>query len=269
MLNVAVKAARAAGAIINRGALDIESVRISAKQTNDFVTEVDHASEQAVIEVLLQAYPDHGILGEESGVRAGKGAGKDFQWIIDPLDGTTNFTTGLPFYSTTLALMSRSGGRLKPMLGWVLEPSRDELFSARLGGGARLNGADLPPPVVPESLRHAVAGVDFKRLPRPLVEHLVQQSPYASQRNLGSIAIEWCYLAAGRIHVYLHGRQKPWDFAAGRLILEEVGGVAQRLDGGALDQFGLSGVGVIAAGNAALQRQWLQALKPGLAGCFC
>jgi len=96
MLNVAIKAARAAGAIINRAALDVESVRVSTKQTNDFVTEIDQAAEESIIETLLTAYPDHGIHAEESGVQSGRGRDKDFVWIIDPLDGTTNFIHGFP-----------------------------------------------------------------------------------------------------------------------------------------------------------------------------
>ena len=105
MLNVAIKAARAAGAIINRAALDVETVRVSVKQTNDFVTEVDHAAEAAIIETLLTAYPDHGIWAEESGRREGKGRDKNHVWIIDPLDGTTNFIHGFPVYCVSIALM--------------------------------------------------------------------------------------------------------------------------------------------------------------------
>ena len=104
MLNVAIKAARAAGAIINRAALDVEAVRISQKQVNDFVTEVDHASEKIIIETLLTAYPDHGIWAEESGRREGKAAGKKHVWIIDPLDGTTNFIHGFPVYCVSIAM---------------------------------------------------------------------------------------------------------------------------------------------------------------------
>src|SRR5438105_15337198 len=104
MLNVAVKAARAAGAIINRAALDVEAVRISQKQVNDFVTEVDHASEKIIIETLLGAYPNHGIWAEESGREHGT-ASSDYVWIIDPLDGTPNFIHGFPVYCITIALM--------------------------------------------------------------------------------------------------------------------------------------------------------------------
>ncbi|MCU0957219.1 MAG: inositol monophosphatase, partial [Hydrogenophaga sp.] len=135
MLNVAIKAARAAGAIINRAALDVESVRVSAKQTNDFVTEVDHAAEQAIIETLLTAYPDHGIWAEESGRRDGKGRDKDHVWIIDPLDGTTNFIHGFPVYCVSIALMVK--GRLEQAV--IYDPTRNDLFCATRGRGAYLN----------------------------------------------------------------------------------------------------------------------------------
>ena len=134
MLNVAIKAARAAGALINRASLDVEAVRISQKQSNDFVTEVDHAAEQAIIETLLTAYPQHGILAEESGRERGN-PGSDFLWIIDPLDGTTNFIHGLPHYCISIALMER--GVITQAL--IFDPNRNELFTATRGRGAFLN----------------------------------------------------------------------------------------------------------------------------------
>ncbi len=135
MLNVAIKAARTAGTIINRAALDVESVRVSAKQTNDFVTEVDQAAEAAIIDTLLTAYPDHAIWAEESGRRPGKHGGADHVWIIDPLDGTTNFIHGFPVYCVSIALMV--GNRLEQAV--VYDPSRNDLFCATRGRGAYLN----------------------------------------------------------------------------------------------------------------------------------
>ena len=134
MLNVAIKAARAAGAIINRAALDVESVRVSQKQVNDFVTEVDHASEQAIIETLLTAYPDHAIWAEESGKTQGR-QGSDHVWIIDPLDGTTNFIHGFPVYCVSIALAVR--GKVEQAV--VYDPTRNDLFTATRGRGAMLN----------------------------------------------------------------------------------------------------------------------------------
>ena len=134
MLNVAIKAARAAGAIINRAALDVESVRISVKQTNDFVTEVDQKAEEAIIETLLTAYPTHGILAEESGSEHGA-QDSDFVWIIDPLDGTTNFIHGFPVYCVSIALAVR--GKVEQAV--VYDPTRNDIFCATKGRGAYMN----------------------------------------------------------------------------------------------------------------------------------
>ena len=134
MLNMAIKAARAAGAIINRAALDIEAVRVSQKQSNDFVTEVDQAAEDAIITTLLTAYPDHGILAEESGQTRGN-PHSDHVWIIDPLDGTTNFIHGFPVYCVSIALQVK--GRIEQAV--VYDPTRNDLFTATRGRGAFMN----------------------------------------------------------------------------------------------------------------------------------
>jgi myo-inositol-1(or 4)-monophosphatase len=138
MINVAIKAARAAGAIINRAALDVEAVRISQKQVNDFVTEVDHASERVIIDTLLTAYPDHGILAEESGQTRGNPQSENI-WIIDPLDGTTNFIHGFPFYCISIALQSK--GRIEQAV--VYDPTRNDLFTSTRGRGAFMNDRRL------------------------------------------------------------------------------------------------------------------------------
>jgi myo-inositol-1(or 4)-monophosphatase len=134
MINVAVKAARAAGAIINRAALDVESVRVSQKQVNDFVTEVDQASEQIIIETLLGAYPGHAIWAEESG-RTHGAQDSEFVWIIDPLDGTTNFIHGLPIYCVSIALAVK--GKVEQAV--IYDPSRNDLFTATKGRGSYMN----------------------------------------------------------------------------------------------------------------------------------
>lgn len=131
MLNVAIKAARAAGALINRASLDVEAVRVSQKQVNDFVTEVDQAAEQAIIETLLTAYPQHGILAEESGSERGNPY-SDFLWIIDPLDGTTNFIHGFPVYCVSIALQVR--GKMEQAV--IYDPTRNDLFTSTRGRGA-------------------------------------------------------------------------------------------------------------------------------------
>ncbi|NBO75861.1 MAG: inositol monophosphatase, partial [Betaproteobacteria bacterium] len=138
MLNIAVKAARTAGAIINRASLDVEVLKVGSKGANDFVTEVDQAAERAIIETLLQAYPDHGILAEESGREHGH-ADSEYTWIIDPLDGTTNFIHGFPFYAVSIALAHR--GVLQQAV--VYDPTRNDLFHASRGRGAYLNDRRL------------------------------------------------------------------------------------------------------------------------------
>ena len=138
MVNVAIKAARAAGNIINRAALDVEAVRVSQKQVNDFVTEVDQAAEQVIIETLLTAYPGHGILAEESGQEHGA-KDSEFVWIIDPLDGTTNFIHGLPVYCVSIALAVR--GKIEQAV--VYDPTRNDLFTATKGRGAYMNDRRL------------------------------------------------------------------------------------------------------------------------------
>lgn len=138
MINVAIKAARAAGAIINRAALDVESVRVSQKQVNDFVTEVDQAAEQAIIDILLAAYPGHAIWAEESGRTQGA-QDSDYVWIIDPLDGTTNFIHGLPIYCVSIALAVK--GRVEQAV--VYDPTRNDLFTATRGRGAFMNDRRL------------------------------------------------------------------------------------------------------------------------------
>ena len=196
MLNVAIKAARAAGAIINRASLDLEALRINTKSPNDFVTEVDHAAEGVIIETLLQAYPDHGILAEESG-RAHGAKHSEFVWIIDPLDGTTNFIHGFPVYCVSIALAHR--GVVQQAV--VYDPSRNDLFYATKGRGAYLNDKRLR---VSKRTRMSDAligtgfpfrrGDNFKRYVK-MFEEVMQQC--AGLRRPGAAALDLCYVAAG------------------------------------------------------------------------
>jgi myo-inositol-1(or 4)-monophosphatase len=202
------------------------------------VTEADLAMQQRLTAELAERWPDVGLLGEEMTAaeqqarlaRPGNGL-----WLLDPLDGTSNFAAGIPFFSVSLALLRED----RVQLGVVYDPSRDECFAAERGAGAFLDaGALLGPPLVaplaarpPPPLNRCIALVDLKRLPADLVVRLAQSAPYGSQRGLGSVALEWCWIAAGRCHLYLHGRQQLWDYAAASLILEEAGGQACTLDG--------------------------------------
>jgi myo-inositol-1(or 4)-monophosphatase len=202
--------------------------RQSVKPDGSVVTEADLAAQERLVRELLRLTPDIEVLGEEMSeeeqhrLMASAGPGL---WCLDPLDGTSNFAAGIPFFSISLALIRGK----RSVLGLVYDPVRDELFHATAGGGAWVNGERLPPRRVGLPLSRCIAVVDFKRLDRTLRRRLADEPPFSSQRNFGSTALEWCWLAAGRYHLYLHGGQKPWDYAAGMLILEEAGGRATRL----------------------------------------
>jgi myo-inositol-1(or 4)-monophosphatase len=200
------------------------------KGDGSVVTAADGASQDALQSALKSQWPAYGVLGEEmpqaAQRRALAGAAGGL-WVVDPLDGTSNFAAGFPFYAVSVALLV--GGRTA--LGVVYDPSRDECFAARAGAGAFLNGQPLPPAPPAPPLGKALAGVDLKRLAPALATRLASGPPYGSQRNLGSVALEWCWVAAGRLHLYLHGRQRLWDFAAGELVLREAGGHSITLEG--------------------------------------
>jgi len=200
------------------------------KGDGSIVTVADRAIQDRLESELHNLVPEFGLLGEEMSLEEQKsrlsqpGLGL---WIVDPLDGTSNFAAGIPFYAVSVALMVDG----KIVLGVVYDPTRDECFSAAANGPAYLNGEPLKGLASPGTLQRCVATVDFKRLPTSLVLRLMHSPPYSSQRSFGSVALDWCWAAAGRFHVYLHGRQKIWDYAAGLLILERMGGHSCALDG--------------------------------------
>jgi myo-inositol-1(or 4)-monophosphatase len=230
MLNVAIKAARAAGAIINRAALDVESVRISQKQVNDFVTEVDHASEAIIIETLLTAYPDHGILAEESGSTHGN-PNADHIWIIDPLDGTTNFIHGFPVYCVSIALQVR--GKIEQAV--IYDPSRNDLFTATKGRGAYMNERRIR---VSKRVRLEEClistgfpfrkGDNFNNYLR-MMGDVMQRT--AGLRRPGSAALDLAYVAAGFTDGFFETGLSPWDVAAGSLLVTEAGGLVGNFTG--------------------------------------
>ncbi|NTV95906.1 MAG: inositol monophosphatase [Thiobacillus sp.] len=200
------------------------------KDDGSLFTEADLAAQKALIE-RLQAIAPYPVLGEEMDDAAHKrlwDEGSDGLWCVDPIDGTTNFVSGMPFFAMSIALMKQG----RPVLGVVYDPQADECFYAETGAGAFVDGDRLPLKTAPERFERSIAGVDFKRIPRALAGRLAAEHPYSSQRNLGASTLDWCYLAAGRLHVYLHGGQKLWDYAAGVLILEEAGGRVTCLEGG-------------------------------------
>lgn len=230
---------------------------VEIKRDGSFVTKCDTDVQHRLASMLNAKWPHIPLLGEEM-TDADRDAvlrEAELFWCLDPLDGTTNYTSGLPFYGVSLALIEQGISRL----GVIYDPVRAECFTATLGGGANLNGAPLHTTQTARSL-HCIACVDFKRLARTLAEHLVARPPYKSQRNLGACVLEWCWLAANRFQLYLHGGQKLWDYAAGSLILCEAGGRAVTLDGARIpseDQFKSRKISVVAASNPALLDDWL------------
>ena len=230
MINVAVKAARAAGSIINRAALDIEAVRISQKKVNDYVTEVDHAAEQAIIETLLTAYPGHGIWAEESGREHGA-KDSEFVWIIDPLDGTTNFIHGLPVYCVSIALAVK--GKVEQAV--VYDPTRNDLFTATKGRGAFLNDRRLRVSKRTE-LKQALVSTGFPFRPGDNFNQYLQMMGDVMQRTAGlrrpgSAALDLAYVAAGYTEGFFEKGLQPWDVAAGSLLVTEAGGLVGNFTG--------------------------------------
>lgn len=230
MLNMAVKAARAAGAIINRASLDVEAVRVSQKQANDFVTEIDHASEKVIIETLLTAYPDHGILGEETGTMHGN-PHADHIWIIDPLDGTTNFIHGFPVYCVSIALSVQ--GRIEQAV--VYDPNRNDLFTATRGRGAFLNDRRIR---VSKRTRlsECLISTGFPYRPEDdfnkylkLMGEMMQRT--SGLRRPGAAALDLAYVAAGFSDGFFELGLKPWDMAAGSLLVTEAGGLIGNFTG--------------------------------------
>jgi len=198
------------------------------KDDGSLFTAADLAAQQALV-ARLKAIAPYPVLGEEMNEdehRRCWETGAEGLWCVDPIDGTTNFVSGLPFFALSIALL-RNG---RSVLGVVYDPQADECFHAEAGRGAFVDGDPLPLKTPPERLDRSIAGVDFKRIPRALAGRLAAEHPYNSQRNLGASTLDWCYLAAGRLHVYLHGGQKLWDYAAGALILEEAGGRVTTLE---------------------------------------
>jgi myo-inositol-1(or 4)-monophosphatase len=178
----------------------------------------------------LHAIAPYPMLGEEMGEAEQHDVwklGSAGFWCVDPIDGTSNFVNGLPFFAVSIALI-RDG---RSVLGVVYDPHSDEVFYATEGGGAFVNGEALPLKLPPDSLNRCMAGIDLKRIDRVLAGSLAREHPFASQRNLGASTLDWCYVAAGRLHIYLHGGQKMWDYAAGWLILKEAGGAVCGLNG--------------------------------------
>jgi len=257
MLTTAVKAARRAAAIINRASLDIDALTVKHKNHNDYVSEVDRAAEQAIIDILLAAYPSHSILAEESGAQGDS----EFQWVIDPLDGTTNFLHGFPQYSVSIALLHK--GQLNQAV--IYDPSRNDLFTASRGQGAYLNDRRIR---VSNRLKLADSLIgtgfpyrDFSHLDAYMMamfRDMLQKT--SGVRRPGSAALDLAYVAAGRLDGFWEIGLNKWDIAAGCLLIQEAGGLVGDFNGD--DSY--IDTGNVVAGNPKIFAQLLQTLAPHL-----
>jgi myo-inositol-1(or 4)-monophosphatase len=231
MLNTAVKAARRAATIINRASFDLDQVRVTRKGPNDFVSEVDQAAEQAIIEVLQQAYPDHGFIAEESGISKAAESNAENVWIIDPLDGTTNFIHGFPQYAVSIALRQR--GQITQAV--IYDPNRNELFTASKGDGAFMNNKRIRV-AKRDKLADALIGTGFPYSDLSGLDEYVKMfklmtEKSAGLRRPGSAALDLAYVAAGRLDGFFEKKLKPWDMAAGVLLVSEAGGIVTGFSG--------------------------------------
>ena len=222
MVNIAVRAARAAGDIIVRNMDRLDRIKVVTKQNNDFVSNVDHLAEQAIISTIKQAYPDHGILAEESGKQA---ENSEFQWIIDPLDGTTNYLHGFPQFAVSIALKHKD--RLE--VGVIYDPLSQELFTASRGNGATLNDRKIRV-TNHKGLQNALLGTGFPYYDQSYLDTYLETMRELMQRTSGirrpgSAALDLAWLAAGRIDGFWEFNLKAWDIAAGALIVREAGGI--------------------------------------------
>jgi myo-inositol-1(or 4)-monophosphatase len=230
----------------------------SKKRDGSVITEADLAMQQRLQDALSAGWPGLALLGEEMGATEQQRLLERQQsglWCLDPLDGTSNFAAGIPFFAVSLALLG--DGAVQAAV--VLDPVSGECFSALRGAGAWLDDEPLRASAEPQRLADAMAMVDLKRLPPGMIHMLATQAPYRSQRSFGSVALDWCWVASGRCQVYLHGGQKLWDYAAGSLILAEsgaVGGLLSEYDGKWLEGLSLTPRIAVAATHDGLLEQW-------------
>lgn len=256
MLNIAVKAARRAGAIINRAADNLDVLTIRHKSLNDLVSEVDRASEETIIETLKGAYPDHAILAEESGASGDS----EYVWIIDPLDGTTNFLHGLPIYCVSIAMTHK--GQLQH--GVIFDPTRNDLYTASRGRGAYLNDRRLRVSKR-DKLIDGLIGTGF---PFRMFDHVEPytamlkdfMSKTAGVRRPGAAALDLAAVAAGRLDGFWEIGLAPWDMAAGALMIQEAGGLIGDLEGN--EKYMESGR--VVAGSPKIFAQMLGTIQPHL-----
>lgn len=232
------------------------------KDDGSIITEADHAMQEALYTQLHAHWQNVAFLGEEMPAADQESILRDAEqsvWVVDPLDGTSNFSVGIPFFAVSVALIR--DGEIK--LGVVYDPARDECFSAQRGKGAYLNDKRLDLRNCAHIDRMTIGLVDFKRLPAELAARLATEPPYKSQRSFGSVALDWCWISAARGDVYVHGKQNLWDYAAGQVILSEAGGHAATLQGEPVFNGTLAPRSAVLAVNDKLFRAWLAYLQVG------
>ena len=254
MLSIAVKAARRAGSLINRATQDLDLITVERKGVSDYVSEVDRMAEKAIVETLLEAYPEHAILAEEGGAQGQS----DYLWIIDPLDGTTNFLHGFPQFAVSIGLQIK--GVLN--LAVIYDPTRNELFTATRGNGAHLNDRRLR--VSKQTrLQESLIGTgfpyrDFTYLDDYLKMFRELLPKTAGLRRPGCASLDLAYVAAGRYDGFWEAGLKPWDIAAGVLLIQEAGGLVTDFDGGE----NYMATGNVVGGNPKVFSQLLQVIQP-------
>jgi myo-inositol-1(or 4)-monophosphatase len=231
MLNTAVKAARRASTVINRATFDLDRIKVTEKGHNDFVTEIDKAAELAIIDVLKNAYPDHAVLAEESGASTNLHDETENVWIIDPIDGTTNFIHGFPQYCVSIALQQR--GQITQAV--VYDPTSNDLFTATKGAGAYLNEKRIRVSRR-DKMADALIGTGFPCRDRDALDEYmkmfrVMTEKCAGLRRPGAAALDLAYVAAGRLDGFFEKGLQPWDMAAGSLLITEAGGIVGNFSG--------------------------------------
>ena len=254
LLNIAVRAARQAGNVIARNIDRFDTFTVTEKATNDFVTEIDRVAERRIIDTVRRSHPNHAFLAEESGAHGRS----DFEWIIDPLDGTANFVHGFPHVAVSIGVRHR--GRMEH--GVVFDPLRQELFTASRGSGAQLDDRRIRVSTK-SNLKGALVGSGFvtrelDRLEPYLAALKALISGSAHVRRSGSAALDLAYVAAGRLDGFWELGLAPWDIAAGTLLVQEAGGIVTEPDGG--DDYMRSGD--VAAANPKVLRAMLRSMGP-------
>ncbi|RDI46898.1 inositol monophosphatase family protein [Aquicella lusitana] len=257
IINIAIEAARAAGNTIVRAIPRLNIIKVAEKQPNDYVTEIDQRVEQEIITIIKKAYPSHGILGEESGEQKGD----DYQWIIDPLDGTRNFIHGFPHFAVSIAVTHKN----KIEHGVIYDPIRQELFTATRGKGAQLNERRIRVSTR-KRLSESLLGTGFayrhQNIDNPVPGNILQQLLPACGdiRRAGAATLDLAYVACGRLDGFWEFGLHLWDIAAGLLLVKEAGGMVCDPHGGE----DYLKTGNIVTANPAIMRQLLKMIRPQL-----